>query len=111
VLALALTVVEKLKQALAQADAHASGIRLAVAGGDCKEFQYSLTLAESAHPDDAVVVQDGVTAFLDPVSAQHLRRTRLDYESNQQGRGVHFFGRDSGWTIGWVMLQISSFPV
>jgi iron-sulfur cluster assembly accessory protein len=92
--------VEKLQQALAQADVHASGIRLTVVGGGCKGFQYSLTLAEAARPDDALVVQDGVTAFLDPVSTQHLRGTRLDYVSNQHGTGFHFFGLDAGRTIG-----------
>jgi len=68
VLALTDSAVEMLQQALAQADGHASGIRLTVAGGGCKGFQYSLTLAAAARPEDAVVVQDGVRAFLDPVS-------------------------------------------
>jgi iron-sulfur cluster assembly accessory protein len=92
--------VEKLQQTLAQADVHASGIRLTVVGGGCKGFQYSLTLAEAARPDDAVVMQNGVSAFLDPVSAQHLRGTRLDYVSNQHGTGFHFFGLDAGRAIG-----------
>ena len=92
--------VEKLQQALAQTGVHVSGIRLTVAGGGCKGFQYSLTLAEAARPDDTVVVQDGVTAFLDPVSTQRLRGTRLDYVSNLHGTGFHFFGLDAGRTIG-----------
>ena len=100
VLALTDRAIEMLKQALAQADVHASGIRLTVAGGGCKGFQYSLTLAEAARPDDTVVVQEGVTAFLDPVSTQHLRGTRLDYVSNYHGTGFHFFGLDAGRTIG-----------
>src|SRR5439155_7044193 len=100
VLALTDIAIEKMKQALAQADAYASGIRLAVTGGGCKGFQYSLTLAAVARPDDLVVVQDGVTAFLDPVSAQHLQGTRLDYVRNQHGTGFHFFGLDAGRTIG-----------
>jgi iron-sulfur cluster assembly accessory protein len=99
-LALTDRAVEMLKQALTQADVRASGIRLAVTGGGCKGFQYSLTLAEAARPDDAVVVQDGVTAFLDPISTQHLRGTRLDYVSNHHGTGFHFFGLDAGRTIG-----------
>lgn len=61
VLALTDRAVEMLQQALAQTDMHASGIRLTGAGGDCKGFQYSQTPAEAAHPDDAVIVQDGVT--------------------------------------------------
>lgn len=100
VLVLTDNAVEKLRQALAQADVHVSGIRLTVSGGGCRGFQYSLTLAEAARPDDMVVVQDGVTAFLDPVSAQRLQGTRLDYVRNQHGTGFHFFGLDAGRTIG-----------
>ncbi len=99
-LALTDTAVERLKQALAQAGVKAGGIRLTVTGGGCKGFQYSLTLDEAAHTDDAVVLQDGVTAFLDPVSARHLRGTLLDYVSNRQGMGFHFFGLDAARTIG-----------
>jgi iron-sulfur cluster assembly protein len=100
VLALTPAAVEQLQQALAQVDVHASGIRLAVTGGGCQGFQYSLTFAATARPDDVVMVQDGVTAFLDPASARHLHGTRLDYVSNRQGTGFHFFGLDAGRTIG-----------
>lgn len=99
-LALTDTAVEMMKQALEQSGVKAGGIRLMVAGGGCKGFQYSLTLEEAARTDDAVVVQDGVTAFLDPVSARHLRGTRLDYVSNRHGTGFHFFGLDAARTIG-----------
>jgi iron-sulfur cluster assembly accessory protein len=94
------TAVEMIKQALNQTGVTADGIRLTVAGGGCKGFQYSLTLVEAARTDDEVVVQDGVKAFLDPVSAQHLRGTRLDYVNNRHGTGFHFFGLDAARTIG-----------
>ena len=100
VLALTATAVEMMKQALTQTDVHARGIRLTVTGGGCRGFQYSLTLAETARPEDVVIRQDGVTAFLDPSSAQHLRGTRLDYVSNHHGTGFHFFGLDAGRSIG-----------
>ncbi|HKA52313.1 MAG TPA: iron-sulfur cluster assembly accessory protein [Candidatus Binatia bacterium] len=99
-LALTDTAVKMLKQALVQAGVKAGGIRLTVTGGGCKGFQYSLTLDEAAHVDDEVLVQDGVTAFLDPVSARHLRGTMLDYISNRHGTGFHFFGLDAARTIG-----------
>lgn len=99
-LALTDIAVEMIKQALAQQGVKAGGIRLTVVGAGCKGFQYSLTLAEAAHADDEVVVQDGVTAFLDPVSAWHLRGTRLDYVTNRHGTGFHFFGLDAARTIG-----------
>lgn len=100
VLALTAAAVEMMKQALTQTDVHAGGIRLSVAGGGCRGFQYSLTLAAAARPEDVVLRQDGVTAFLDPTSAQHLRGTRLDYVSTQHGAGFHFFGLDAGRSIG-----------
>ena len=99
-LALTGTAVEMIKRALEREGMRSGGIRLTVVGGGCKGFQYSLTLDEAAHTDDEVIVQDGVTAFLDPVSAQHLRGTRLDYVSNRYGTGFHFFGLDAGRTIG-----------
>jgi iron-sulfur cluster assembly accessory protein len=94
------TAVKILKQALAQAGVTDGGIRMIVTGGGCEGFQYSLTLAKAAQTDDEVVVQDGIQAFLDPVSARHLRGTLLDYVSNRQGTGFHFFGLDAAYTIG-----------
>jgi iron-sulfur cluster assembly accessory protein len=99
-LALTDLAIQRMKQTLDQAGMPAGGIRLTVGGGGCKGFQYSLTLAEAARPEDVVVVQDGVTAFLDPASARHLRGTQLDYVQNRQGTGFHFFGLDAGRTIG-----------
>jgi iron-sulfur cluster assembly accessory protein len=92
--------VEMIKQAMAEAGTSAGGIRLAVTGGGCEGFQYSLTLVAAARRDDETVEQGGVTAFLDPRSAQHLRGTTLDYVSNRHGTGFHFFGIESAKTIG-----------
>src|SRR5262245_27211636 len=99
-LALTNTAVVMMKQALARPGVKAGAIRLTVVGGGCNGFQYSLTLEEAARTDDEVVVHDGVTAFLDPISAQHLQGTRLDYVSNRHGTGFHFFGLDAARTIG-----------
>src|SRR5215813_296044 len=99
-LALTDRAVEMLKQAIERKGVQAGGIRMTVAGGGCKGFQYSITLDEAARADDEIVVQDGITAFLDPVSARHLRGTRLDYVSNRHGTGFHFFGLDAARTIG-----------
>jgi iron-sulfur cluster assembly protein len=99
-LALTDAAVEMMKKTLAQAEVNASGIRLTVAGSGCKGFHYSLTLEEAARTDDTVVIQDGVTAFLDPFSATHLQGTKLDYVSNRHGTGFHFFGLDVMRTIG-----------
>jgi iron-sulfur cluster assembly accessory protein len=99
-LALTDTAVEMIKQAMERRGMKAGGMRMTVAGGGCKGFQYSLTLDETTRTDDELVVQDGITVFLDPVSARHLRGTLLDYVSNRHGTGFHFFGLDAVYTIG-----------
>lgn len=99
-LALTDKAVEMIKQAMAEKRVHDGGIRLTVEGGGCRGFEYTLTFADAARLDDEVIVQDGVRAFLDPVSARHLQGTRLDYVSNRHGTGFHFFGLDAARTIG-----------
>jgi iron-sulfur cluster assembly accessory protein len=89
-----------IKQALSQAGTHTGGLRLAVVGGGCKGFHYRLSLEQATQTDDVVVVQDGIRFLLDPVSAQHLQGTRLDYISTRHGAGFHFFGLDVARTIG-----------
>ena len=91
--------VEVIKQTMSRQEVKAGGVRMKVEGGGCKGFQYSLALAEAARTDDTVVVQDGIQAFLDPVSARHLRGTLLDYVSNRHGTGFHFFQLDASLTI------------
>lgn len=97
-----------IKQTMLRKGKAASGLRLKVEGSGCKGFHYSLTFEAEAHPEDTVLIQGGVRAFLDPTSALHLRGTRLDYVSNRLGSGFHFFGLDGNRTIGCgspVLLQ------
>jgi iron-sulfur cluster assembly accessory protein len=92
--------VKMVKQAITQKGAEDCGLRMTVAGGGCKGFQYSLNLEQTTRAEDALVVQDGITIYLDPVSAIHLKGTRLDYVTNRHGTGFHFFGLDVERTIG-----------
>lgn len=92
--------VEMITQTMKQAGMHTGGVRMAVTGGGCEGFQYNLTLVAGARRDDEIVEHNGITAFLDPRSAQHLRGTTLDYVSNRHGTGFHFFGIESLRTIG-----------
>ncbi len=100
--------IQMVKQTMLRKGKATCGLRLKVEGSGCKGFQYSLTLEAEAQPDDTVLVQGGVRAFLDPASAQHLQGTRLDYVSNRLGTGFHFFGIDKMRTMGCgspVLLQ------
>ena len=99
-LALTDKAVEMLKQAMEQAGRKNTGIRMTVAGGGCEGFEYSLKMEAETRPDDVVIAQDGIKALLDPVSAQRLKGTLLDYVTNRYGTGFHFFGLDAVRTIG-----------
>ncbi|MBM4257397.1 MAG: iron-sulfur cluster assembly accessory protein [Deltaproteobacteria bacterium] len=99
-LALTDKAVEMLKQEMAQAGKTNAGIRMTVAGGGCEGFEYSLKMEAETRPDDVVIAQDGIRALLDPVSAQRLQGTLLDYVTNRYGTGFHFFGLDAVRTIG-----------
>jgi iron-sulfur cluster assembly accessory protein len=92
--------VEMLKQTMEEAGKKNSGIRMTVAGGGCEGFQYSLKMEAETRSDDVIIVQDGIRVLLDPVSAQRLKGTLLDYITNRHGTGFHFFGLDAVRTIG-----------
>ena len=92
--------VEMLKEAMKREGVQDGGLRVAVVGGGCSGFQYNLSLDDSARPDDEIVTQDGVKAFIDPVSAQYLRGTMLDYVTGLHGAGFKFLNPNATRTCG-----------
>ncbi len=92
--------VEMIRKAMEREGVKDGGLRMTVSGGGCAGFRYSLSLDESACADDEVVTQNGIRAFLDPVSAQHLKGTLLDYVSNRYGTGFKFFKLEASRAIG-----------
>lgn len=98
--------VETLKEAMKREGVKDGGLRVAVVGGGCAGFQYSLSLDESVRPDDKVVAQDGIRAFLDPVSAKHLRGATLDYVNSRRGAGFKFLNLDAARAAGCGSLLL-----
>jgi iron-sulfur cluster insertion protein len=60
-------------------------LRLAVEGGGCSGFQYKFELAEIAEADDLVIVRDGVTLVVDPVSLDLVAGSVVDYVESLGG--------------------------
>ena len=56
-------------------------LRVYVTGGGCSGFQYGFTFDEKKE-DDEVVVTDGVTLVVDPLSLQYLSGAEIDYSSD-----------------------------
>lgn len=60
-------------------------LRVFVSGGGCSGFQYGFNFDEDVAPDDTVVVTDGVTLLIDPMSFQYLIGAEIDYQEGLDG--------------------------
>ena len=61
-------------------------LRVAVRGGGCSGFQYSLAL-DKAKEDDHVFDHEGIAVIVDKVSMQFVFGSQVDYVDGLQGAG------------------------
>ncbi len=69
-------------------DKAASLFRVSVEGGGCSGFQYRFELANDRAPDDIVIERDGATVAIDPVSADFVKGSEIDFVNELIG--AHF---------------------
>jgi iron-sulfur cluster assembly accessory protein len=67
-------------------DAAGKPLRIYVEAGDCSGMQYGVAF-DDKHDDDEVVEQDGVEVVIDPMSANFLKGSVIDYIDSLQGSG------------------------
>ncbi len=60
-------------------------LRVFITGGGCSGFQYGFTFDENQQDGDTVVVNDGVTLVVDPMSYQYLLGAEIDYKEDLSG--------------------------
>ncbi len=60
-------------------------LRVFVNGGGCSGFQYGFTFDEVTNEDDTVMVKNGVTLLIDPMSFQYLVGAEIDYTEGLDG--------------------------
>jgi iron-sulfur cluster insertion protein len=60
-------------------------LRVFVTGGGCSGFQYGFTFDENQNDDDTVMVKNGVTLLIDPMSYQYLVGAEIDYTEGLEG--------------------------
>ncbi|MFQ5830409.1 MAG: iron-sulfur cluster insertion protein ErpA [Candidatus Methylomirabilia bacterium] len=64
------------------------GLRIRVVGGGCSGFSYELGWENQAADGDTVVESGGVNVYVDPMSAQYLAGSEIDFmENNMMGAG------------------------
>lgn len=66
------------------------GLRIEVSAGGCAGFQYFLDFEKKFDSNDLVFEQSGFRIFIDPVSAEFLKGTELDYVESLEMSGFKF---------------------
>lgn len=75
----------KVKQLIAEEGNDNLKLRVFITGGGCSGFQYGFTFDEKQQEGDTVVVNDGVTLLVDPMSFQYLVGAEIDYKEDLSG--------------------------
>ncbi|HYR20897.1 MAG TPA: iron-sulfur cluster assembly accessory protein [Myxococcales bacterium] len=78
-----------------------SGLRVAVVGGGCSGFQYSLDIEKEQRAGDLIFEVKGVRCFVDPMSSMYLMGVEIDYVEGQFGQsGFSFKNPNAKHTCG-----------
>jgi iron-sulfur cluster insertion protein len=91
---------EMAKLAMQREGLHDAGLRVAVVGGGCSGFQYSLSFDQAPRADDTVIEQNDMRVFIDATSAQYLRGVTIDYVNGLHGAGFKFLNPNATRTCG-----------
>ena len=75
----------KVKQLIEEEGNDQLKLRVFITGGGCSGFQYGFTFDENEQEGDTVVVNDGVTMLVDPMSYQYLVGAEVDYKEDLSG--------------------------
>ncbi len=75
----------KVLELLREEDDSEQMLRVFVTGGGCSGFQYGFKFEKQAEEDDTLVVKNGVTLLVDPMSVQYLIGAEIDYKESLEG--------------------------
>ncbi len=82
--------VEKVKEILEMQDPRPAGLRIAVVGGGCSGFQYSMAFENQPQLLDKTYNYDGLKVFIDQASMLYLDGAEVDYVETLEGAGFKF---------------------
>jgi len=82
--------VEKVKEILATQEPQPSGLRIAVVGGGCSGFSYSMAFENTPNMLDKTYNYDGLKVFVDQASMLYLEGAEVDYVETLEGSGFKF---------------------
>jgi iron-sulfur cluster insertion protein len=76
---------QKVKSLIAEEGNDNLKLRVFISGGGCSGFQYGFSFDENEQDGDTMVVNDGVTLLVDPMSYQYLVGAEIDYKEDLSG--------------------------
>jgi iron-sulfur cluster assembly protein len=80
----------KVKEILSTQDPQPAGLRIAVVGGGCSGFSYSMAFENSPGMLDKTYNFEGLKVFVDQASLLYLDGARVDYVETLEGSGFKF---------------------
>ena len=92
--------IEMVLEAMKAEKLEGHGLRVFVQGGGCGGFQYGLDFEKEARSGDFEYDYDGLTVYVDPMSAMHLEGTTVDYVMGISGAGFKFDNPNAKTTCG-----------
>jgi iron-sulfur cluster assembly accessory protein len=84
------TAVSKVKEILGGQEPRPAGLRIAVVGGGCSGFSYSMAFENTPNMLDKTYSFDGLKVFIDQASMLYLDGAEVDYVEGMEGSGFKF---------------------
>jgi len=82
--------VDKVKEILSTQEPQPAGLRIAVVGGGCSGFSYSMAFENQPQMLDKTYQFDGLKIFVDQASMLYLDGAEVDYVETLEGAGFKF---------------------
>jgi len=87
---LTLRAIDKVKEILDMQNPKPAGLRIAVVGGGCSGFSYSMAFENTPNILDKSYDYDGLKVFVDQASLLYLDGASVDYVETLEGSGFKF---------------------
>ena len=84
------TAVNKVREILDTQEPKPAGLRIAVVGGGCSGFSYSMAFENTPNMLDKTYSFDGLKVFIDQASLLYLDGAEVDYVETIEGSGFKF---------------------
>jgi iron-sulfur cluster assembly accessory protein len=84
------TAVTKVKEILDGQEPKPAGLRIAVVGGGCSGFSYSMAFENTPNMLDKTYNYEGLKIFVDQASLLYLDGAEVDYVESIEGSGFKF---------------------